>query len=548
MESKMPEDSASGLEITPEIMFEFINESEAQLLKAEQAFLALESGHGGRESLNSAFRAFHTMKGTADYLGFRALKDLAHFCEEILDRARGSGRSPDKNVLSLLIKTVDEVKAIIKDGLSGKYAYDKEKFENASRESLEKLSAAIIRGANMAEPGVDSGDVMDFSQNTAAETRPALKIDSYKFEAMMNSLNELAVAGAVLTSGFEESIRADGTAHEKVKSRLDALKKIAVKLNYESFALKMMSFQHLFNKMTRLTRDLSLKSGKKIKLLLNGGDTEIDREIIDNLAEPLMHILRNAVDHGIEGPAERESAGKPAAGMVSLSASCRDGHITISVSDDGQGLDREKILGKAVKAGLVHEGYEIEDEKIHELIMLPGFTTAEQVSELSGRGVGMDAVRKAVEALKGNIKIKSIKGQGTKISMIFPVNLALIEGLTVLCRGETYVVPASNIVSAVTGGAAKAGQEYGSAGAADPESCDFFSSENYPGRYIIINMERNGISRRLPVEKVVSQQKVAVKNIPGLKLEKTLFSGAVILPDGKPALILSPERLIQNVS
>lgn len=538
----MHEEAAGGLELTPEILAEFAGESEAQLSKAESAFLAMEAGHGGNEALNSAFRSFHTLKGTADYLGFKALKDLAHFCEELLDRARSDGQAPGRSILSWLIRTVDEIRAMIRPGPGGRSGYNKEEFEAASGKFLEILSSGIISDMNFTgQEG--AGATVDYFGGSAAEARPLLKVDAYKFGAMMNSLNELAVAETVIRKEFEAAVPEDDGRYEAIKSKINALGRVAAKLNYDSFALKMLPFQHLFDRMTRLIRDLSIKSGKKIKLLLSGGDTEIDREIIENLAEPLIHIMRNSVDHGIENPSERAGSGKPEAGLVSLSAYCRDGNIIISASDDGRGLDREKILSKAEASGFIRAGEQPDDEKIFGLIMLPGFTTAERVSELSGRGVGMDSVRKAVESLRGHMKISSVKGQGTKITMTFPVNMAVIEGLTVICCGETYIVPASNIGSVEKSDAAGLERMTRDGEIINGRLCGGEGNERLGMNRIIINIEGRGIRKALAVERIISQQKVAVKNIPGLRLEGTLFSGAAILPDGKPALIISPERL-----
>jgi two-component system chemotaxis sensor kinase CheA len=545
---KMQEELEVQLELTREIASEFVSESEEQLSKAESAFLSMEAGDKDKEGLNSAFRAFHTLKGTADYLGFRALKDLSHFCEEILDRARACGRAPEKNVTAWLIKGIDMLKPAIKAGPGNFDGCDRDAFEKVCREILEKMSAGIITGMNTAgeQAGVESA-VVDLSDGNPAELRPVIKIDAHKFNALMNSLNELSVSEAIIMNEFNAPGDAAGRL-EGIRSRINALGRITARLGYDSSALKLLPFQHLFNKMTRLVRDLSIKSGKKIRLILNGGGTEIDREIIENLTEPLMHIIRNSVDHGIESTEERFKAGKSPSAMVSLSAYCRDGEIVISVSDDGRGLNREKIIKKAAASGLIKAGDEPDNEKLCELIMTPGFTTADKVTELSGRGVGMDAVKKAVESLKGRMKIKSVSGQGTKMTMIFPVNTAMIDGLAVSCCGRQYIIPVSNVESVGTEGDGIdlinsyifGENAWGSCSdaAAMPEAGEFRARE------IIINMEMKGIRKSMAVDRIISQQKTAVKNIPGLKLEKTMFSGAAIMADGKPVLIISPERMI----
>jgi|GEM_PF-2409082 two-component system chemotaxis sensor kinase CheA len=534
----MSNDYQNSLELTPEIIAEFIDETHAQLSKAEAALLAIEAGNRDKDSLNGVFRVFHTIKGTASYLDFKTLTDLARFCEEILDKARGSGLAPGKNVLSWLIKAVDEIRTIMRKYLAGGNGYMKEEFDKAFRDFLVKMSSGITGGTNLTDAAYDGSTFMDLSAGSGNDLSPVLTLDAYKFNSMVNSLNELIVAENVMRNEFEAVYQEAGAYFDGVMRKMRALDKIAAKLNYDSMALKMLPFQHLFNKMIRLIRDLSVKSGKKIQLLLNGGDTEIDREIIENLTEPLIHILRNSVDHGIENSGERLKAGKMEAGLVSISAVCLDGKIVISVSDDGRGLDRGKIFRKAVLNGLIREDEKPCDEKLYGFIMLPGFTTSEKVSELSGRGVGMDAVKKAVEALKGSIKIKSIAGQGTKIIMTFPVNMAVIEGMLVSRSGDRYILPVSNIESvALSGG--------GPIDAALPGFSENTESGR-SGRNVIINIKSGNKRKAILVDRIISQQKIAVANISGLKLEKTFFSGATVMPDGTPALIISPERMISS--
>jgi len=550
----MEENNGKDIEITEEILRDFVKETEGLLSKAELAFLVMETKPGDKEQLNQAFRVFHTIKGTADYLGFNSLRELAHFCEEIMDLARSGRYAMDKSVTGCLIRVVDDIRTNIKMNLAAKPGINIPGFESESQKILKKISTEIIELANSSRTAEKNEAVIDFSNSAEEDSQQAIRIDAGKFNSMINSLNELVITEAIIKRDLDDAAMEDKERLERIKSKFMALDRIAAKLNYQTFTMKMLPFKHNFQRMSRLIRDLSIKSKKKIKLILNGGEIEMDREIIESLFESLVHILRNAVDHGIESPEERLKARKAEAGIISISASCREGKVIISISDDGRGLDTDRIIGKAMRTGLINKGEKVTDEKMNELILMPGFSTAEKVTELSGRGVGMDVVKKTVESLRGDIKIRSIRGQGTKITMTFPVNLAVLEGIIVECSGLAYVIPVSNIASAVFA-ADKNMKENGEmidmAGyfkCGGKDETRAANGNNEKNRRIVINIEKEGINKSLLVDSIIGQQRVAVKNIPSMKLEKTCFSGAVVMPDGRPALIISPEHLTQGLT
>jgi two-component system chemotaxis sensor kinase CheA len=219
------------------------------------------------------------------------------------------------------------------------------------------------------------------------------------------------------------------------------LGRITDELQKTAMSMRMVPISQLFRKMTRLTRDLARKSGKQVELVTCGDDTELDRHIVEELADPLMHMVRNAVDHGIEAPADRVAAGKDISARVRLAAAHQSGHIVVEVSDDGRGLNREKILRKAVDRGLAAEGTQLSDTEVYNLIFQPGFSTAEQVTDVSGRGVGMDVVRKRIQKLRGRVDIQSELGRGTTFLLKLPLTLAIIDGLVVGVGRERYIVP-----------------------------------------------------------------------------------------------------------
>jgi two-component system chemotaxis sensor kinase CheA len=240
-------------------------------------------------------------------------------------------------------------------------------------------------------------------------------------------------------------VRHDPSLGELKNSRLNRnlgqMSRITDELQKTAMSMRMVPINQLFRKMARLVRDLSRKSGKQTELITSGDETELDRHIVEELADPLMHMVRNALDHGIEPPAERAAAGKPACATVRLSAAHQSGHIVVEIADDGRGLNREKILRKGIERGLVPEGVDLSDSDVYNLIFQPGFSTAEQITDVSGRGVGMDVVRKRIQKLRGRVEIQSELGKGTTFLLKLPLTLAIIDGLVVAVGRERYILP-----------------------------------------------------------------------------------------------------------
>jgi two-component system chemotaxis sensor kinase CheA len=537
----MPDNMLDAVELTEELKNDFINETEVYLAKAEQSLMALERSPGDKEEINSVFRTFHTMKGTADYLGFSALKELAHSCEDILDRARSSNIPMENYIICGFIDVVDKLKINMEINLKGSDKASKEPFEEKSNAILREFRAMITGRLSVMTSLQKTEHVPDFSVFENEET-PAIRIETYKFNQLMNSINELAILELLI-----KDIRsADGDAlgsDKSFDSHFSRLGKIINAVKYEAFTMKMLPLKYAFRKMNRLIRDLSAKSGKKFRLVISGGETEMDRELVESISEPLMHIIRNSVDHGFETPEERLLNGKPPEGMITLSAACREGCVIVNISDDGRGLNREKIVKKAADAGLIKACQNVDEADIYNLIMRPGFSTADKITDLSGRGVGMDAVNKAISNLNGSIKIKSVAGQGTRVTMILPVTLAIIEGLIVGTSSERFVIPLSMISTIIP---------------AHPYRDDVVQADlavmlgdlpdiSNDKRDIIVIFEKNGRKAGIRVNRIIAQQQITVKNIAGLKLENTFFTGATVLSDGRPAFILAVDEIAEAV-
>jgi two-component system chemotaxis sensor kinase CheA len=318
----------------------------------------------------------------------------------------------------------------------------------------------------------------------------------------------------------------------------------------------MLPISFAFNRVPRLVHDLSDKLGKQVELKMTGEGTELDKTVLEKIVDPLVHLVRNSLDHGIESPAARRAAGKPETGTLHLAAYHKGGNIVIDIIDDGAGLNREKILRKAKERGLVRESDPLTDEQIHELIFLPGFSTAEQVSDVSGRGVGMDVVRKNIGSLGGTVEIASTPGQGSRFTVRLPLTLAIMDGQSVAVGTEFYIVP---LVSIIVSTQVKPGEVNVLAGSGEAFR---FRDEVLPvirlhevfgarprtrelHQGLLVVVEGDGKRAGLFVDELLGQQQVVIKSLEANYKRVEGVSGATILGDGSVALILDIPGLIR---
>lgn len=321
-------------------------------------------------------------------------------------------------------------------------------------------------------------------------------------------------------------------------------------------AVRMLPIGTAFNRFPRLVRDLSAKNGKQIDLVLSGEETELDKTVIESIGDPLTHLVRNSADHGLEPPEERLAAGKSEKGTITMNAFHEGGNICITVGDDGRGLNREKILAKAVKNGLIGENDKLSDDQIWQLIFRPGFSTADAITDVSGRGVGMDVVKRNIEGLGGNIAIKTAAGKGTTFTLKLPLTLAIIDGMTVRVGAETYIVPLVSIVESLQ---AKAGSVKSVIGTGEllnvrghyvpvvrlyeafgvqPDCTD-------PYKGILVILETEGERVAVMVDELVGQQQVVIKSLERNFRKVDGIAGATILGDGTVGFILDVRGLLE---
>ncbi len=577
--------SANPLASDPELIGDFIVESREHLTSIELQLLTLDQDPANAEAIHAIFRGFHTIKGMAGFLDLNAVRDLAHEVETVLDLARNSKLAITPAIVDRILESKDylnvwmsELDAMLQSGKTPA-APEAENLLAAIRglvsgetpavpqvtEPAPALAAPATPG--LAELAREVASPQTHSETAAAETpaeaaEPAkaaeakasgprsIKVETAKLDYLVDMVGEMVISQSL--------VRHDPDLAAGVKPRLQRnlsqLARITDDIQRTAMSMRMIPIGQLFQKTSRLVRDLSRKAAKQVELDLAGEETELDRNIVEELADPLMHMVRNSVDHGIETPAERVAAGKPALAHVRLKAGHQAGHIVIEVSDDGRGLARDKILRKARDKGLIPAGAELAENEIFALIFQPGFSTADKITDVSGRGVGMDVVRKQVQKLRGRIDVLSQPGQGTTFLLKLPLTLAIIDGLVVGVGDQRYIVPlfavremlqpSEEAISTIHGRQEMAMVR----GTLLPvirlhQRFHVTPQRQHPWESLLIVAESGTKLFCLMVDELIGKQEVVIKslgegmrNIPGV-------AGGAILGDGRVGLILDPEGL-----
>jgi two-component system, chemotaxis family, sensor kinase CheA len=579
--------SANPLAGDPELIGDFILESREHLTAIELQLLTLDQDPANAEAIHAIFRGFHTIKGMAGFLDLDAVRDLAHEVETVLDLARNGKLGITSAIIDRILESKDylnvwmtELEAMLASGKPPAAPESAVLLEairglvtGAPASALESAPppAADLVIAAPATPGLSAlaREVASAPPETveppaaaaesaegakAAEARPAgarsIKVDTAKLDYLVDMVGEMVISQSLVRHDPDVAVG----LKPRLARNLSQLARITDDIQRTAMSMRMIPVGQLFQKTSRLVRDLSRKAGKQVELELAGEETELDRNIVEELADPLMHMVRNSVDHGIETPEERVAAGKPGLARVTLKAGHQAGHIVIQVSDDGRGLAREKILRKAREKGLVAADAELAENEIFQLIFHPGFSTADKITDVSGRGVGMDVVRKQVQKLRGRIDVISKPGEGTTFLMKLPLTLAIIDGLVVGVGDQRYIVPlfavremlqpAEEAISTIHGRQEMAMVR----GTLLPvirlhQRFQVKPQRQHPWESLLIVSESGSKLFCLMVDELIGKQEVVIKslgegmrNIPGV-------AGGAILGDGRVGLILDPEGL-----
>ena len=379
-----------------------------------------------------------------------------------------------------------------------------------------------------------------------------VKLDTEKLDALVNLVGELVIAQSMVVQNPD----VQGITSLQLSRSLRQLSRVTSELQRNAMSLRMVPIRGLFQKMSRLVRDLGVLQGKQVQLVLEGEETELDRNIVEKMSDPLIHMIRNAVDHGLEHAASRIAAGKPATGTIRLSAAHQRGGIVIRIQDDGRGLDAERILAKAVDRGLVHSDTVLTQAEVYALIFLPGFSTVETVTELSGRGVGMDLVLDHIQTLRGKVEIESEAGRGTTFTILLPLTLAIIDGLLVGIGDDRYIIPTLSVCESFRprAGMISTVHERGEMISVRGRQTPLLRLGNHLGvksrsatleEGIIVVVESGGASRALFVDQLIGKQEVVIKSLGRAFENQNLVAGGAVLGDGWVGLILDVDTLVK---
>jgi len=537
------------MEINREMLLQsFRIETEECLAQMEQSLLALETQPDDRALIDSLFRAAHTIKGNASLLEFNALAKFLHNVEDLLDLGRRNIAVLSQEVINILLLAVDALRQMAKRAAEGE--------ENLlpKHEKLSARLAAMTAEHKTAEtPGAQESSTasLDLSTSTTVSKTAVqnLRVDLGKLDRMLNLTVEFAIAQGRQRRILEEKLGLVTGGREVLESH-HGLEALFLELQELVMKIRMVPVGPTFHRFARSVRDAARKSGKLARMLVVGDDVEVDTTILEHIHDPLMHMIRNSVDHGLETPEVRRALGKDPSGKIVLQAFHDSGNIVVQISDDGAGLNHERILAHARAKGIVPEGARLTEAEIHNLIFQPGFSTADKVSELSGRGVGLDVVRRNVNALSGGILVESRKSQGTTFTIRLPLTLAIIDGFAVKVGLETYVIPLSSVKECLELPAEKHSSEEGGVinlrGEALPfvRLRDLFESGGIaPTREKIIVVEFHGGRAGLAADELLGEQQAVIKPLGRLFQGIPGVSGSTILGNGRVALILDVPAL-----
>jgi two-component system chemotaxis sensor kinase CheA len=539
---------SDGFEIDREALARaFVAESGELLAQAEELALALERSPNDEEAIHSLFRAAHTLKGSAAVAGFEGVAELAHGIEDLLDRLRSRALKADSALVSLLLHGVDALRLTVEADTAGRPAPPE---AGALLQELSHLLQAAVPASPDA-PGREGGPPPAERRPAAAPRARTLRVDVGKLDRMLNLAGEIAVSRARTRDMLERPV---APSHDELLEAHRESDRLYLDLQELVMQARMVALGPTFALQRRTARDVAAASGKLVELVLEGEDVEVDTAVVEHIRDPLAHMIRNAVDHGLEHPAERQARGKDPCGRISLRARHEGTQVVVQVADDGGGLDREAIRRRAVERGLVPEGARVDAEELAALVFEPGFSTADRVSEVSGRGVGMDVVRRNVEALHGSAAVEDRPGQGTTVTLRFPLTLAVIQGFRVRVGGEVYILPLDTVAECLQLSAADRAER---AGVLDLRGHPlpylrlrqlFQVCGEPPAREAVVVVRHGHTVAGLAVDELLGESQTVIRPLGRMFQGLRGVSGSSILGDGRVALILDVPTLLREAT
>jgi len=531
------------------VLASFLAESEEGLDLMEQALVQMESSPSDPELLHQIFRVAHTLKGNATSLELKELAGFAHVVEDLLDVFREQQAQPTADLISLLLKAVDELRAMVSSAATGSH-----ELTTGQQNLIKKIAREVEKRGK--KNATASGAPGESSAAAKVDTLPGaghrtLRADVDKLDHMLNLTGEIVIAQGRLRQMIEKLGTEQGRAILEMHREAERL---YMDLQSEVMSIRMVPIGPLFRQFVRSVRDLAKSHGKLARLEVVGADVEVDTTVLEQLKDPLLHLVRNAVDHGLEKPALRQSQGKNACGLIRLSAAHSGGNIVVKLQDDGAGFDRARILDKAKRAGLVSGEDDIRDRDIYDLAFQAGFSTAESVTDLSGRGVGLDVVRRNIDTLRGTVEIASTAGKGTTITIRLPLTLAIIEGFSVRVGNETFIVPLEHVTECTELPAEQSNADASGILSLRGSALPYIRLRRVfgvpgvtPKKENIVVVKINEFYAGIAVDELLGGMQTVVKPLGRAFRGVSGIAGSTVLGDGRVGLIVDVPSLLREV-
>jgi two-component system chemotaxis sensor kinase CheA len=528
------------------VLSSFVAETQEGLDLMEQSLLAMESRSGGAELLDDIFRVAHTLKGNATSLELDDLKSFAHAIEDLLDVLREQNTDLSADVISLLLRAVDELRALVGTTPAGNPRL------TAQQQELRKQIASEVSQRSQRVAAPHSRE----KRSTTAGALPGagsrtLRTDIDKLDRMLNLTGEIVIAQGRLRRMIEQI---DSELRREILEMQDETERLFRDLQDEVMRVRMVPIGAMLRQNLRSVRDLANSHSKLARVEVIGGEVEVDTTVLEHLKDALLHMIRNAIDHGIESPPVRKSRGKNPCGLLTVSAAHVGGSVVVSLQDDGAGLNRAKILRKAKEMGFFGNASPASDSELYQVLFRPGFSTAESVTDLSGRGVGLDVVKRNVEALHGTVELASEEGRGTTITIRLPLTLAIIDGFSALAGNDTFVVPQQYVVECTE--LTSSHRHPGGSGILNLRGSAlpyirlrevFGQSTGVPSRENVIVVKVGAFHAGIAVDQLLGGMQAVIKPLGKMFQGIAGIAGSTILGDGRVGLIIDVPGLLKGV-
>ncbi len=531
------------------VLTSFVAETQEGLDLMEQSLLAMESRSGGTELLDDIFRVAHTLKGNATSLELDDLKSFSHAVEDLLDVLRERNAEVSADVISLLLKAVDELRALVAATPAGnpKLTLEQQQLRKQIGNEVAARSQRVMAPNPKAEQQASAAT--SFAAPGAASR--TLRTDIDKLDRMLNLTGEIVIAQGRLRRMIEKVAGELGRDLLEMQGETERLFR---DLQDEVMRVRLLPIGTMLRQNLRAVRDLANSHSKLARVEVMGGDVEVDTTVLEHLKDAVLHMIRNAIDHGIETPPLRKKKGKNPCGLITISAAHVGGYVVVTLQDDGAGLDRAKILQKAKQSGFFQNANPASDSELYQVLFRPGFSTAESVTELSGRGVGLDVVKRNVEALHGTVDIASEEGRGTTVTIRLPLTLAIIDGFSVQAGSDTYVVPQQYVVECTE--LPSANGKSGNSGVLNLRGTAlpyirlrevFGQSTASAARENVVVVRVGDFQAGIAVDQLLGGMQAVIKPLGKVFRGVSGIAGSTILGDGKVGLIIDVPGLLQGM-